>query len=412
MSLPAPRSEKSRPPIKTPQELVHIRHKITLRQYKYWVLMLKWYREAYERGTLVGDGDFDRLPIKEIERYLGYELARGELRADFEALRKEAIIYNVLGKDGKPAQRGVGFISEWEISSNWAGFKLPDFLKESMRNLDQRDAIFHQLNWDVFNSLAGKYEAILYKLCRDYVRVGQTPMMTIGTFRDYMGLNEHEYAEFKDLNKFVISGPVRKINESQITDIEIAVLPFERTARRVVGVQFAVKAKQQVGLPFGDNPAFAAARTTIPLIQQQKYLSEKSAEEIAFAIERANAYADDQEAKGKPINLGAIYQTAILQGWGAEYKSKLALEHQKREKKAKPRTQPRPANTESASDPQEQVRRQTALDAFDALAEEGREQLLGEFMKAHPALATNTRKSPGGALVRRTLGQWLVSRGE
>ena len=40
--------EEHRPDIKTPQELVHIKHKITLLQYKYWVLMLRAYREAYE----------------------------------------------------------------------------------------------------------------------------------------------------------------------------------------------------------------------------------------------------------------------------------------------------------------------------------------------------------------------------
>lgn len=40
--------EPARPIIKTPQELVHIKHKISLLQYKYWVLMLRAYREVYE----------------------------------------------------------------------------------------------------------------------------------------------------------------------------------------------------------------------------------------------------------------------------------------------------------------------------------------------------------------------------
>ena len=111
-----PRSQPTATPsIKTPQELVHIKHKITLRQYKYWVLLLKSYRESYESGIQPSDGGFYYTPMQRLTDHLGYEPNKTELRADLEALRKEAIIYNVLGKDGQSAQRGSGFISEWEV---------------------------------------------------------------------------------------------------------------------------------------------------------------------------------------------------------------------------------------------------------------------------------------------------------
>ena len=318
--------------IKTPQELVHIKHKITLRQYKYWVLILKTYREAYEGNIAPSDGGFYYMPMNRLTEYLGYEPVKAEMRADFEALRKEAIIYNVLSKDGRKSQRGSGFISEWELSSNWIGYKLPDFLVKCIERLDLKNAIFQQINWNIFNSFSGKYEAILYKLCKDYVGVLRTPYMLISNFRDYMGLKESEYAAFKDLNKFVISGPIKKINDSKLADIEIEVI-FTKESRRVVGLQFLIGRKQQMDLGFGDDPAFSAARITISLAQQHKYLAEKDPAEIALAIERANAYADDQELKGNQVNLGAIYQTAILQGWGAEHKAKLELEAKKMEKK-------------------------------------------------------------------------------
>ena len=60
-----------RPAIKTPQELVHIQHKITLRQYKYWILMLRAYREAYEAGEIIGDKGFHRIAITDLTNWIG-----------------------------------------------------------------------------------------------------------------------------------------------------------------------------------------------------------------------------------------------------------------------------------------------------------------------------------------------------
>ena len=113
------RVAEERPLIKTPQELVHIKHKISLRQYKYWLLMLRAYREAYELGSIPNEQGYYLLPIATFEHWLGYELVRGELKADLESIRREPIIYNVLGKDGKKILRGAGFISEWELTANW-----------------------------------------------------------------------------------------------------------------------------------------------------------------------------------------------------------------------------------------------------------------------------------------------------
>ena len=89
--------------LKTSQAVVHISHGITLRQYKYWILLLHFYREAYKQ---VPSSDFDgtyRVSISKISEYLGYEPVKAELKADFEVLRKEPIVINILSKDGHKA---------------------------------------------------------------------------------------------------------------------------------------------------------------------------------------------------------------------------------------------------------------------------------------------------------------------
>ena len=310
-----------RPPIKTPQELVHIKHKISLRQYKYWLLMLRAYREAYELKSVPNEQGFYRIPISTLEEWLGYELVRKELRDDLESIRREPIMYNLLGKDGKKILRGAGFVSEWELSANWIGFKLPSFLMESIEQLDLKTAIFQKINWEVFNSFTGKYEAVLYKLCRDYVGCKQTPPLSIQEYREYMGIKEGEYAEFKDLNKFVISAPIKRINESAAADIEVEAI-FTRAARKIVAVKFIVTPKSQTMLDLGDDPAFRFSRVTIALLKQKEYLAQKSPTMIEHSIQRANEYGDEQDAQGKEVNFGALYRKAIEEDWGQEYQSK------------------------------------------------------------------------------------------
>ena len=311
-------SPKSQPTLKTPQELIHIQHKVTLRQYKYWILILRAYREAYETGKEASADGYYTLPLATVAERMGYRPSNAELRADLESIRKEPIIYNALCKDGTPAMRGAGFISTWQLSSGYIGFTLPEMLCRCVQQLDDRDSIFHLLNWSVFSTFSGKHEANLYKLCKDYVGVRRTPVLALKAFREYMGIGEREYTEFKGLNRYVITDPVARINESAASDITVEV-SYQREFRKVVSLQFLVQPKRQISLSWGDEPAFIAARSLIPVAQQREYMQHRSPESIKASIDRANIYVDEQTRQGKPVrNAGGIYRKAILEDWGAQ----------------------------------------------------------------------------------------------
>ena len=147
--------------------------------------------------------------------------------------------------------------------------------------------------------------------------------MPLEKFRGYMGVKESEYPDFKRLNQWVISGPVKRINESELADITIEP-EFKREVRKIIGLWFKVAAKKQTALDFGDDPAFRFAKVTISLAQQKKYLEGKGSELVELSIQRANEYAEVQEKAGKDVNLGAIYRKAIEEDWGLEYASKKA----------------------------------------------------------------------------------------
>ena len=307
--------------LKTPQSIVHIKHTVSLRQYKYWVLLLRFYREFFELGEEPDSKGFYSVPIAKISDYMGYEPMKTELKADFGALRREPIIINFLDKDGKKAIHEMGFISEWKITSKTIAFRIPSFLEEVMRGDNEATRIFQLLNWNIFNSFNGKYEAIIYKLCKDYIGIRRTPYMTIAEYREYIGLKENEYTEMRNFTRRCITTPIISINKNEISDITVSV-EYKRTGRKVDGLYFKATEKKQTSLPFPEfepNKAFAFAKVAISIQDQNKYLETMSPEEIEATIQRANEYAENLKAKGQKAQMGGIYHRAFLERWGVQY---------------------------------------------------------------------------------------------
>lgn len=378
------------PDFKTPQELVHIKHKISLLQYKYWILMLKAYRENYEAGV-ASDDDFTFLPMAAVSEALGYQPKTREVEGDLEKIRIEPLHFNLLEKDGQKAKQGNGFISSWHVSSNRIGVIFPKHLREAVENLDKKNSIFHLLNWNIFNSFSGKYEAVLYKLCKDYVGVGRTKELSLEMFREYMGVAPTEYTDFKRLNQWCISGPTKKINQSELSDITIKPI-FTRQNRRVVKIQFEVEPKKQSVLDFGDDPAFRFSKIQIPLKQQRKYLSVADPEVIQMSIRRANEWGEEKEKKGEEIDYGKVYFTAINENWGAGYKIKLETQEQKkRNTKAKKAADAAEADTEQLRSEFQADRKARGNALIDTLSEAQLKKYFNQWAKANKSASAVTR---------------------
>jgi plasmid replication initiation protein len=379
--------------VKAPQAIVHIKHSITLRQYKVWLIVLQKFREFHEDGMKPDDDGLFSFPKSELDNLLDYEINKDVLRSEFEKIRKEPIILNYLEKDKTPATHGMGFISEWKITAKTVKFKLPSFLENVMKGLDQSRAMFALLNWEIFNHFSGKYEAIIYKLCRDFIGAVNTPYMTIEEFRGYMGLKPNEYKEFMDLNKFVIKKPVKSINESAVSDISIKI-QYRTEGRKTLGLYFVVSKKNQTSIPFPEleqNPAFQFAKVHIEASMQMEYLALRKPEEIELCIERANEYGEGEAAKGKEPNYGAIYRKAINEGWHTSYADKKAKKEAVEAKKRKEIEQEQDAAQKKAAEAAktDSWLRDT-LAAFAALPEERKTELRGIYASG---LADITRKS-------------------
>lgn len=370
---------------RTPQELVHIKHSISARQYKYWFLLLKAYKELIEANTQADKDGFYSVSLSDISNLMGYEPVKKELKSDLEALRQQPIIINYLEKDGKPVTHGMGFLSEWKVSSTKISFRLPSFIEKVVQGDLEAKKMFLLLNWDIFNSFSGKYEAIIYKLCKDYIGVERTPYFTIEEYRDYIGLKDDEYTSTDDFNKRCLKNPIKNINNNEMSDIFVEVI-FSRKGRKIIGLHFEMKYKVTPLLeiaPLEPNPAFENSLITIPPNKQLEYLKQFSEDQIKAIIDRANDYIDKLKADGKKTSVGAIYNKAFTESWGldnweAEQKARAEEEERKRQEKAKREEELKAKKEAEEREEQERVERERCFAVFEALPIEEQEAILDE----------------------------------
>lgn len=393
--------------VKAPQAIIHIKHTISLRQYKLWLILLQHYKDGLLESREADEDGFYRMEKSALVELFGYEPTKDELRADLEKLRREPIIVNYLEKDGTPTQHGMGFVSEWKISTKAIRYKVPSLLMKVMQGLDQPKAIFQLINWQIFDHFTGKYEAILYKLCRDYVGVRRTPYFTVQELREYMGVREKEYPLFKDFNKWCIAKAIANINDSELADIVVTSVPTvdKKNGRTVLGLYFQVDRKRQQAIPFEefkDNPAFALAKVTIEPSTQTEYLAIRGPEDVALCIERGNEYGEGLSKQGKPVNYGAIYRKSISEGWHTQHLEKKTIaEEEEKKKRAK---QDQEAREKDETKEQEKARKlldSQVWESFLSLPEDDQDEQIKRILEGKTiALAQYAKKGKTAPIVK------------
>lgn len=395
MTSLVPKEPKKPKEIKAPQSIVHIAHTPTLRQYKLWILLLDDANNQRLAGVEPDAKGFYRVQKSLIDEAIGYEDKKTYLESELEKLRREPIVLSYLEKGGEAVKHGMGFVSEWKVYSKTVAVKFPSIVEDAMRGLEQQRAMFQLINWEIFNQYTGKYEAIIYKLCRDYVGKGATPYMTLEEFRQYMGLRSNEYAEFKILNREVIKNPLDRINNAPFSDITVSVNTI-RQGRFVVGLRFNVKRKYQTSLPiedFAENPAFQFAKVAISPTMQTEYLALRDPKEIEACIARGNEYGEDLSKKGKKPDYGAIYAKAIKQGWHTDWQEKQAQSNTvELVKKAKRQEEAKRHGDEEAKLRAERAERERLLAEFDALSEKDQKQIAIEAINGDKIAAEQFAK--------------------
>jgi len=96
------------------------------------------------------------------------------------------------------------------------------------------------IDLDSFMELKSQYSAVLYENCYRYISLGQTPHWKLDDFRKLMGLEEHEYKEYKDLNKRIIHHAINELNSKT----NLSIMPKTiRHGRRIAKIGFQIEDK-------------------------------------------------------------------------------------------------------------------------------------------------------------------------
>lgn len=369
--------------VKTPQELIHIKHAISERQYKYWFILIKVFQEFLLNDIKPNEKGFYSVPVAEINKMMGYEVKKQHLKDDLTALTTTGIAFNYLEKNGKEVFYGASFLSEFKLYSKTLKFRLPSFIQDVLEGNEDIKKMFLVMDWNIFNSFNGKYEAIIYKLCKDYIGFGKTKYFTIEAYRDYIGLKDDEYTSTDDFTKRCLRNPVKKINENELSDIFINIV-YKKQGRKIIGLHFEVEPKGKTPIldipPLEPNPVFEKSLIPINPQKQIEYLQKYSEDQIKAIIDYVNA----QNEQGKIKNLGAYYYKAFENGWGldnweAEQKAKAEEEERKRQAKAKREAEAKAKKEKEEQEKREREEIEKSLKIFESLSKDEQENILNEI---------------------------------
>ena len=147
-----------------------------------------------------------------------------------------------LGKDNKAEWGVAGLLAEVRIRDGICSYQFPHTLRLKLHN----PRIYTKLNLRLQNRFRSQYALVLWELCFDYFDTdrsqGETPFISLATFKSLMGLDETDYPVFKVLNRDLIKSAIKEIND--LTDYHIEV-EQKRMGRKIAELKFRiVKVKQ------------------------------------------------------------------------------------------------------------------------------------------------------------------------
>ena len=222
---------------------IHISHKITLMQQQLWNILL-----ANAFPDLGNKNEFS-ISTAELLREFPETKNTLHLKECLKELAGTVVEYNVLNKDRKE----WGFftlLAEGNIKDGVCTYSYAPGLQEKLN----KPTIYAKINLLIQSHFSSKFSLFLYELFVDYKGVRQTPWMELEKFRDYIGLEEGQYLQFKDLNKWAIKPALEEIN----TKSDVLVKPeYKREKRKVTSLKFHIQ----------DNPNTPAnlRRPSLPL---------------------------------------------------------------------------------------------------------------------------------------------------
>ena len=212
---------------------IHIQSNITLLQRRAWNVLLA---NAYD--DLPSQDEYN-VRIKELTHVLEFDSKKDDyLKEALRALTTCAVEWNVLGKDGDNEWGVTTLLAQAKIRNGICTYAYSPELRRRLHN----PRMYARISLSMQNKFESKHAQALWEVCVDYLdetrNTGETPFLSLETYRKLMGIAGNLYPEFKAFNRRVIKEPVEEIN--RVTDFHVEAV-YQRKARQIVAIKFKVR---------------------------------------------------------------------------------------------------------------------------------------------------------------------------
>ena len=217
---------------------IQIQSKITHLQRRAWnVLLANAYNELPTQ-------EIHRVSVAELAAKLGFNSHNeAHLKETLEALVDCTVKWNLLDKDKKEEWGAASLLAEVHIKDGICTYAYAPYLRLKLYN----PRIYTKLNLRLQNRFTSRYAMILWEVCFDYFDLarnqGETPFISLETFRELMGIGESEYPIFKEFNRNVIKPSIKEIND--LTDFCVEV-EHKRIGRRIGELKFHISRLKEI----------------------------------------------------------------------------------------------------------------------------------------------------------------------
>ena len=219
---------------------IQIQSKISLLQRRAWNVLLA---NAYNE---LPNHEIHRVSMVELAAKLGFDSKNENyLKEVLRELRFCEVEWNLLNKDNKQVWGVAGLLASVEIENGICTYAFAPHLRLKLYN----PRVYAKLNLRLQNRFTSRYALVLWELCFDYFDTdrnqGETPFISLETFRELLGIESDEYPAFSIFNRAVIKPAINEINKETDYLVEVE---QKRVGRKVAELKFRITRVKQISL--------------------------------------------------------------------------------------------------------------------------------------------------------------------
>ena len=211
---------------------IQVQSKMTLLQRRAWNVLLA---NAYDD---LPNTDIYRVSVAELAAKLGFNSKNENyLKEILEALVDCKVKWNVLDKD-KEEEWGIAvLLASADIKNGVCTYGFAPHLRLKLHN----PRIYAKLNLRLQNRFKSQYALVLWEVCFDYFDAdrdqGETPFISIETFKEMLGLGKDDYPVYSEFNRSVVKPAINEINKETDYLVEVE---QKRIGRRIAELKFRI----------------------------------------------------------------------------------------------------------------------------------------------------------------------------